>query len=304
MPERATSPGPFVAGYDGSMASRAAVRFAKALRAGGDGQIVAATVYRDPHGLRALTSAEARAAMTAALRDEAAAVLEGLDDEEVRKEPVPGDSPAEGLHRLAVGEQAQLVAVGVTHRSALGRLLVGGVGDRLLHGAPCPVAVVPDGWDGRPLARVGVAFDGRIESGVALRAGHELALRLGAELEVIGVYEPAALLWLTSPGPAPPVWEVDDLHAGFDQELRDAVVGLDLPTPPRVRAVSGLPGPALVDATNQGIDLLVTGSRGYGPIGGVLLGSVSRYVADHAACPLIVVPREADGPGSAPPAGP
>jgi nucleotide-binding universal stress UspA family protein len=58
----------------------------------------------------------------------------------------------------------------------------------------------------------------------------------------------------------------------------------------RVRAVSGLPGPALVEA-GHGVDVLVTGSRGYGPLGSVLLGSVSRYAADHAPCPLLVVPR-------------
>ena len=33
------------------------------------------------------------------------------------------------------------------------------------------------------------------------------------------------------------------------------------------------------------------GSRGYGPLGSVLLGGVSRRLVHRAACPVIVVPR-------------
>lgn len=40
-----------------------------------------------------------------------------------------------------------------------------------------------------------------------------------------------------------------------------------------------------------GADLLVAGSRGYGPVLRVLLGSVSTHLAHHAPCPVLVVPR-------------
>ena len=39
------------------------------------------------------------------------------------------------------------------------------------------------------------------------------------------------------------------------------------------------------------VDLLVCGSRGYGPFGSVFLGGVSRRLVHRAACPVIVVPR-------------
>ena len=39
------------------------------------------------------------------------------------------------------------------------------------------------------------------------------------------------------------------------------------------------------------LDLLVCGSRGYGPVRSVMLGSVSRALAHSARCPLLVVPR-------------
>jgi nucleotide-binding universal stress UspA family protein len=54
--------------------------------------------------------------------------------------------------------------------------------------------------------------------------------------------------------------------------------------------VVGDPADVLVDLS-QRIDLLVCGSRGYGPLRGVLLGSVTRRVIAEAHCPVIVLPR-------------
>jgi nucleotide-binding universal stress UspA family protein len=55
--------------------------------------------------------------------------------------------------------------------------------------------------------------------------------------------------------------------------------------------LAGRPGHTLVDACAEGVDLLVTGSRSYGPLAGALVGSVSRHLVDHAPCPVVIVPR-------------
>ena len=47
----------------------------------------------------------------------------------------------------------------------------------------------------------------------------------------------------------------------------------------------------LLAAASSGVDLLVCGSRGYGPLRTVLLGGVSGRLAHTAACPLLVLPR-------------
>jgi nucleotide-binding universal stress UspA family protein len=60
------------------------------------------------------------------------------------------------------------------------------------------------------------------------------------------------------------------------------------------RELHGAVGPALAHACD-GIDLLVTGSRGHGPFATVVAGSVSRHLAHHAPCPVLVVPRGVTG---------
>jgi nucleotide-binding universal stress UspA family protein len=42
---------------------------------------------------------------------------------------------------------------------------------------------------------------------------------------------------------------------------------------------------------SEHLDLLVCGSRGYGPLRAVLLGGVSRRLTAEAQCPVIVLPR-------------
>ena len=44
---------------------------------------------------------------------------------------------------------------------------------------------------------------------------------------------------------------------------------------------------------SEGVDLLVCGSRGRGPLGRVMLGSVAAGVLRKARCPVLVVPRGA-----------
>lgn len=55
--------------------------------------------------------------------------------------------------------------------------------------------------------------------------------------------------------------------------------------------VDGAPAAAVTEA-GSGAQMLVVGSRGTGAFAAMILGSVSRYAATHAACPVVVV-REA-----------
>jgi nucleotide-binding universal stress UspA family protein len=62
-----------------------------------------------------------------------------------------------------------------------------------------------------------------------------------------------------------------------------------------IDAVIGDPAEVLVDLSRH-IDLLVCGSRGYGPVRGVLLGSVSRRIVREVHRPVTVLPRGVRAP--------
>jgi nucleotide-binding universal stress UspA family protein len=191
-----------------------------------------------------------------------------------------GTSAARLLHEEAVAEEAALVVAGA------GRTVVS-----LMHGAPCPVAGVPAEWGAHGgLATIGIAYVDDDEARTALRDAHALARRAEARLRVITV-----------------VREPDDVVRA-EESLRTAFAGLDIPV--EIAVLSGDPADMVV-RVSSGLDLLVCGSRGYGPLLATLLGSVSRRVVLEAHCPVIVVPRgvrtslaelTADAPGATAPA--
>jgi nucleotide-binding universal stress UspA family protein len=73
------------------------------------------------------------------------------------------------------------------------------------------------------------------------------------------------------------------LAADLNAELTTITVGED----------EGDPADVLVSRSRD-LDLLVVGSRGYGPLRHALVGNVSWDVMRKAACPVLVVPRSAD----------
>jgi nucleotide-binding universal stress UspA family protein len=208
------------------------------------------------------------------------------------KTPAPevhvGGSPARVLHELAESRDAAMLVLGSSHRAGPGRILAGGVAGNLLQGGPCPIAVAPRGFaeqaPGEPRV-IGVAFDDSPESRSAL----ELAARLGkaanAALRVISVY----------PGVPPPSGRASPDGPTAYEQAEDALRRAVRPLPSELRAEprlrSGIPASVLIDETELGVDLMVMGSRGYGPLRCVLLGSVSEAVVRAAACPVIIVPR-------------
>ena len=212
-------------------------------------------------------------------------------------------SAARALHEAAEALEAGLLVVGSTRRSPAGRVLPGSTAERLLHGAPCPVAVVPQAWSGEagPPATIGVGFDDGPEGHAALQAAHALARRTGARLRVLhavrddlrmfGELEPKY------PGRLDRI-DLDDAEGERKLAAERAIRALLTPLGDDVAAdvdvVVDDPADALVELSGH-VDLLVCGSRGYGPLRAVLLGSVARRVTAAARCPVIVLPRGVGG---------
>jgi nucleotide-binding universal stress UspA family protein len=198
-------------------------------------------------------------------------------------------SAAQALQSMAHAEDAALVVVGSTHTGRAGRVFPGSTGERLLHGSPCTVAVVPQGYEARTLRRVGVAYDGSPESRSAAGAAAELARGTGAELVVIGVAEPF-LYEVETPVDGP---TAADIVRALQTEL-DTLVD-ELPVDATTALLTG-DAAELLAGYSLHVDVLVTGSRGYGPARSVLVGGVSGRLLRSARCPVLIVPRGVDAP--------
>lgn len=64
----------------------------------------------------------------------------------------------------------------------------------------------------------------------------------------------------------------------------------------RTRLARGLPAEQLIQtADEEGVDLIVAGSRGLGAVQGWLLGSVSRQLVHSAEGPVLIVRKPGEG---------
>ncbi|HEV2058401.1 MAG TPA: universal stress protein [Solirubrobacteraceae bacterium] len=217
---------------------------------------------------------------------------EGLEVADARV--IPGNFAARELQRVTEQPETGLIVVGSTTRGLVGRLLVGGVGERLLAGGACPVAVAPRGYGEEkpsPLRCIGIGFDGSHEAQIAVGAAVVLAQACGARIRLITVFQRLAFGAATTT--ALPGESANEVMRRELREVHDAAIGA---IPPDVEAESrfrdGAADEVLVEESGA-VDLLVVGSRGYGPRGAVLLGSASTALARAATSPLIVMPREA-----------
>ena len=217
--------------------------------------------------------------------------LDGLD---VQAKPMINDSPAAGIYELTDWLKPTAIVIGSTRHGTSRRVQVGTVGGSLLSGVHSTVAVAPRGYadadDG--LERIGVAIDGASESRRALSAASLLARRSNAGLRVLSVMgQPHYVLGgLLSPLGPEEYREYKEKEWERVYEEAAGRVPDGVATEPLL--LHGDPAEALVEATSD-LGLLVLGSRGYGPVKGTLLGSVSARVMAGAACPVIVVPRGA-----------
>jgi nucleotide-binding universal stress UspA family protein len=275
-------------GFDGSEGGRDALALARTLAVAVEAEVLVVSVIPYgpfPVGFVPLQGEAARDAEP--LMEEARDVLAGLD---FKAQAYGGGSAAWVMSDYAERGEADLIVVGSPHRGAVGRVFVGSVANSLLHGAACPVAVAPRGYGQQrrdlPPRLIGVAYDGTPESKVALRHAEALALELRAVLRLLTVVHPAQVTAM--PGPA---GYVPAVPPEPDRVLLEGIKSVSDQVQVEGRRLDGPPAATLAAACEDDVDLLVVGSRGYGPTLRVLLGSVSTELAHTAPCPVLVTPR-------------
>ena len=274
----------YITGFHDSPAANAALRFTRHLARATGATVVAAHVYADvrpvpsPYGPAELITSNAD--LTAVARNAAQPVVAHLP-EDVEARLVAGASVPHELDRLARDERAALLAVGASHRGVIGRLVPGSIGERVAHGSPCPVLVVPERDGERVVRAIAVAYDGGQQARRALRAATLLAERLVAALVLIGVTEPD-----------------HDVGHELTARMRTTLERAEAQVSQRglrtsIRLPLAKPGPGIAGACADDIDLVVCATRAHRPIRSALEHSVARYLVDHAPCPVLVVPRHA-----------
>jgi nucleotide-binding universal stress UspA family protein len=299
-----------VIGYDGPERGGEAATLAEVLRDPRKGSLLLTSAYPPaplPVGgfVMPETIEELRDA-TEELLVEARDALPAADRARIRA--VPCDSAARALTVVAEAEHADLVVVGSSHRGALGRVLPGTTADRLLHGAPCAVAVAPRGYRGASVRHLGVAYDGSPEADAALHTAEALALELRAAITVYCVVEPARMYGSmispgTGTGTGTGTGAVRSLQAAEEHArhlLHAAADNAPDGLRPETLLLHGAAAEQIAGRSEGVIDLLFMGSRGYGPLRHALLGSVSGALVRDAGCPVVVTPRTALAPRHAP----
>lgn len=139
-----------------------------------------------------------------------------------------------------------------------------------------------------------VGTDGSDRSFQAVEwAAREAAMR-DAALRIVSVPAlPPRMAWQSGPQGTPDA-VADTIVKAYDHALAWAAgraAELEPGLPVETARLSGRPASALTEAAADA-SMLVVGSRGGGGFAALLLGSVSRYVATRADCPVVVVREE------------
>ncbi|MGO9754871.1 MAG: universal stress protein [Solirubrobacteraceae bacterium] len=277
-----------VVGVDEHEGGRDAVALAQRLLAP-DGELTLAYVYADDsHVYRGASPAYEESE-----HERARELLEKAREEvgvEAHLRWRRSSSAGRGLHELCEAIGADLLVVGSSRRGLLGRVLIGDD----TRSAPCAIAIAPAGYSQQPAAmrEIGVGYDGSPESEHAVAVARALAAQCGAKLSA---FEAVSLpTYAFVGGPAP----MDGVLEGLVDDARERIAALGGVEP---HAAYGVAVEELA-VYSASLDLLVVGSRGYGPVGRLVHGSTSQQLAHSARCPLLVLTRASRTTGANEPA--
>lgn len=243
------------------------------------------------------------------LRERGEQILTEIDglaaefDRSLSTELVEG-KPGVQISEFAAEQNADLIVIGRQGMTGLGRRLLGGVTEQVLHRSDVPVLVVPgadltpDTADG--YSRVLIPTDGSENAEVATRYGTAIARNDGADVHVLNVVDLQAAGGMFDAGGLETEF-VDRLKERGREAVDRVVAGIDETDPEltvqtAVEQTSSFTGAAAgirdyVDAND--IELVVMGSHGRSNLKRQLLGSVASTVLRTVDTPVLIVKREA-----------
>jgi len=242
------------------------------------------------------------------LRDRGEAVLTEIEalatelDQPITTQLTEGQ-PATQISDYAAEEGADLVVIGRQGMTGLGKRLLGGVTEQVLHRSTVPVFVVPHGEQGpeetAEYARILIPTDGSENAEVTTQYGVPIAQTYGSGVHVLNVVD-----LLTAGGP----FDAGGLETEFIErleargqeavqrvaaEIDDTAPGLDVRTAvERTTSLGGVAAGIREYVETNDIDLVVMGSHGRSNLRRQLLGSVASTVLRTVDVPVLIVERE------------
>jgi nucleotide-binding universal stress UspA family protein len=303
------SPGDVVVGFDGSPTGADAVRWAaqEALRQGTRLDVISSGYYPGmPSWAGVAGTPSPRSIELAAeeLADEGRRIAVKILPEEAVETLAVTSGAAPAL--IDASSTASLVVVGHRGHGALASAVLGSVSAAVVQCAHSPVVVVRGSRQvaAMPLP-VTVGVDGTPESEAALLFAAQRAARDEVPLRIV-----CAWLTLTQTGWEFANWSgdaIDEWASALSSSARhaadEALATVRARWPAlevEVRVVEASPPLALEEASRQS-QLVVVSTHGTSALGRLVLGSVSRTILHHAACPVAVV-RPAGRPARLSPA--
>jgi nucleotide-binding universal stress UspA family protein len=138
--------------------------------------------------------------------------------------------------------------------------------------------------------RIVVGVDGSPASLAALRWAWDEARFRGIGVEIAACWHYPAMPFVLS---QPPI-SAEQFEQGAREVAADAiatVIDTQAAADIEVTVLEGAPSLALLELAHTA-EMVVVGSRGRGGFAGLLLGSVSQHLAEHAPCPVVIVHAE------------
>jgi nucleotide-binding universal stress UspA family protein len=224
---------------------------------------------------------------------EARALAASIDKDLVVTTDLPNDPPVPML--IEESRHARMLVVGRTGTGGFADMLVGGTAASVVSHAHCPVAVVRGRHDSTDVPDAGpvvVGVDGSPNSEQAIAVAFEEASLRGVPL--VAVHAWADVTYEDTRGTARIRTQPESLEEGEERLLVERLGGWQEKYPDveiRRVLVRDRPRHALLEASETA-QLVVVGSRGRGGFAGMLLGSTSQALVQHAGCPVLVVRPE------------
>ena len=201
---------------------------------------------------------------------------------------VPWGPPAGALVRLS--ENAARVVVGAPAHGRLERILLGSVALPVVAHAHCPVAVVPSDTVVATPRRILVAVDGSDARGRAAELAFSIAETAGAGITCVLGWNIEVQDGFVVTERSSSRWDaVVERYTALGHRVTDPVAARHPGVPVDIVVRHGSPANAVVEvAVERDVDLVVLGRRGAGGFRGLLMGSVSRRVVEHAGRVVLV----------------